>query len=168
MKSMHALRLGLLPAPRLSAVLFVSWLMLARSTSTGQLLLAAALALAVPRLIARWRPARARPGRAGLVLRLAWRVLVDVLKANVEVAYHVLGRDSVLHPAWVWVPLRIRDAHGVVTLAHIITLTPGTISSELSADRHHLLVHALHCLDTAALVALIQARYEAPLMEIFE
>jgi multicomponent K+:H+ antiporter subunit E len=58
-----------------------------------------------------------------------------------------------------------------VALAGIITMTPGTLSSDLSPDRKHLLVHALHCPDEAAeaaLVADIKARYEAPLMEIFE
>jgi multicomponent K+:H+ antiporter subunit E len=58
-----------------------------------------------------------------------------------------------------------------VALAGIITLTPGTLSSDLSPDRKHLLVHVLHCPNDAAqaaLIADIQARYETPLMEIFE
>jgi multicomponent K+:H+ antiporter subunit E len=59
----------------------------------------------------------------------------------------------------------------MVALAGIVTLTPGTLSSEITADRRHLLVHALHCPDgaaEAALVASIRERYEAPLKEIFE
>jgi multicomponent K+:H+ antiporter subunit E len=38
----------------------------------------------------------------------------------------------------------------------------------VSEDRRHLLVHAFNVDDEAALVAEIKARYEAPLMEIFE
>ena len=55
---------------------------------------------------------------------------------------------------------------GIVALAGIVTVTPGTVSSEVTEDRRYLLVHALHCTDPAALVADIQARYEAPLLEI--
>jgi multicomponent K+:H+ antiporter subunit E len=80
-----------------------------------------------------------------------------------DVAKRVLGPESAIRPAFVWVPLDIQDPHGIVALAGIITLTPGTLSSDLSEDRRHLLVHALHCEDEAALVADIKARYEAPL-----
>jgi multicomponent K+:H+ antiporter subunit E len=38
----------------------------------------------------------------------------------------------------------------------------------LSEDRHHLLVHALHVDDPADLIASIKHRYERPLMAIFE
>jgi multicomponent K+:H+ antiporter subunit E len=71
----------------------------------------------------------------------------------------------------VWLPLRIRDPHGIVTLAGIITMTPGTLSADLSEDRRHLLIHAFDVEDDAAqaaLIADIRTRYEAPLMRVFE
>ena len=98
-------------------------------------------------------------------------MLRDIVVSNVEVARRVLGPEAALRPVFVWVPLAIRAPHGIVALAGIITLTPGTLSSEITPDRRHLLVHALHCPDAdaeAALVASIKARYEAPLKEIFE
>jgi multicomponent K+:H+ antiporter subunit E len=58
-----------------------------------------------------------------------------------------------------------------VALAGIVTMTPGTLSADLSDDRRHLLVHAFDVDDDAAqaaLIADIQLRYEAPLMQIFE
>ena len=56
---------------------------------------------------------------------------------------------------------------GIVALAGIITMTPGTLSAELSPDHRHLLIHAFNVDDEAALIATIQSRYDAPLMEIF-
>jgi multicomponent K+:H+ antiporter subunit E len=85
----------------------------------------------------------------------------------VEVARRILGPEAALKPRFVWVPLDIQQPWGIATLAGIITLTPGTVSSDLSADRRYLLVHALNEDDPAALVATIKARYERPLMEIF-
>jgi multicomponent K+:H+ antiporter subunit E len=93
-------------------------------------------------------------------------VLKDIVLSNIDVARRVLGPQAALQPAWVWVPLRLQSPPGIVALAGIVTLTPGTVSSEITEDRRHLLVHALHCTDPAALVADIQARYEAPLLEI--
>jgi multicomponent K+:H+ antiporter subunit E len=71
-------------------------------------------------------------------------------------------------PGFVTVPLSIRDPYGIVSLASIITMTPGTLSVDLSADRERLLVHALHLRDPAALIASIKSRYERPLIAIFE
>lgn len=160
-----------LPAPLLSLLLGLAWLLLNESASAGHLLLAVLAGLAVPLLTARYRVDPPRLRRPGVALRLLLRVLGDIVLSNVEVARRVLGPEAAIRARFVWVPLTIRDPHGIVALAGIVTLTPGTLSSDLSADRRHLLVHALHCPDDAAerrLIADIQARYEAPLREIFE
>jgi multicomponent K+:H+ antiporter subunit E len=66
------------------------------------------------------------------------------------------------------VPLTIRDPYGIASLSSIITMTPGTLSVDLSPDRRHLLVHALHLDDPAGLIESIRSRYERPLIAIFE
>jgi multicomponent K+:H+ antiporter subunit E len=101
------------------------------------------------------------------MLRLGLRVLWDIVLSNLEVARRVLGPEARLRPGFVWVPLAVRNPYAITTLAAIITLTPGTVSAELSADRRYLLVHALHLEDPEALVRAIKARYEAALLEIF-
>lgn len=165
------LRARLLPTPVLSVVLFLTWLMLNESVSVGHMLLALALALALPWWVQRFREHRTPVRRLDTALRLAARVAVDIVVSNIEVARRVLGPEAALHPVFIWIPLDISEPRGMVTLAGIVTLTPGTLSSEITADRRHLLVHALHCPDDAAVAALvagIRARYEAPLKEIFE
>lgn len=163
----------LLPSPLLSLALLVTWLMLNESASVGQLLLGATLALALPWFTERWRPLRPRLrlARLGTLLGLAAVVLLDIVKSNIAVARLILGDERRIQPRFVWYPLAIRDPHGIVALAGIITMTPGTLSADLSDDRRHLLIHAFDVDDDAAeaaLVADIRARYEAPLIEIFE
>jgi len=158
----------LLPAPGISALLFFTWLTINESLSVGNLLLAALLGLAIPIFSQRYRPDQARIKAWGTLLRLTGVVLWDIAKSNIDVAKRVLGNEALMQPRFVWVPLDLRDPHAIVALAGIITLTPGTVSSELSEDRRHLLVHALHCEDPAALVQDIKSRYEQPLREIFE
>jgi multicomponent K+:H+ antiporter subunit E len=161
----------LLPSPLLSLALFVTWLMLNESASVGNLLLAALFAFFVPVVTARWRPEVPRLRRLGLALRLAAAVVVDIVKSNIAVARLILGDERRITPRFVWVPLTLRDPHAVVTLAGIVTMTPGTLSADLSDDRRHLLVHAFDVDDDAAqaaLIADIQKRYEAPLKLIFD
>lgn len=160
-----------LPSPWLSLLLALSWLLLNESASPGNLLLAALLGLLLPWLSARYRPDTPRLRQPGVILRLGAVVLRDIVLSNIDVARRVLGPESAIQSRFVWVPLDLRDPHAIVALAGIITMTPGTLSSDLSDDRRHLLVHALHCPDDAAeaqLIADIKARYEAPLREIFE
>lgn len=160
----------LLPSPLTSLVLFVAWPVLNGSASAGQLLLGGVLALGIPWLLAPLRPSRSRLRAWPALIRLVGVVLWDVVRSNVDVARRVLGRDAAIQPRFVWVPVGLQDPLAIVLLAGIVTTTPGTISAELSDDRRWLLVHALHAPDeaaAAAIVAEIQARYEAPLAEVF-
>lgn len=157
----------LLPQPLLSASLLALWLLLNNSLTPAQLLLGALLAWLLPAITAPFWPQPVRLRRPLLALRLLARVLVDIVVANLEVARRILGPESALTPRFVWVPLDIGQPWGIAALAGIITLTPGTVSAQLTADRRFLLVHALNETDPEALVATIKARYERPLMEIF-
>lgn len=158
----------LLPAPLLSLTLFVVWLLLANTVEPAHLLLAAVVALVVPRFSERLWPERPRLKKPLTIIRLGAIVLWDIVLSNIEVARRILGPEAAIRPSFVWVPLALKDPHAVLALAGIITMTPGTLSADLSPDRSHLLVHAFNVDDEVALVAQIKARYEAPLLEIFD
>ena len=156
-----------LPSPPLSAAVFLLWLLLVAELSVGHLLLGAILALALPLLAGFLQPERARFGRTAMILVLIRRVLWDIVLSNIEVARRIIGPERVLTPTFVWLPLELTNIHAITALASIITLTPGTVSAELSQDQRHLLIHCFNLKDAEALLATIQVRYEAPLKEIF-
>jgi len=156
-----------LPAPLLSVTVFVVWLLLVATVEPAHLLLAAILAVLLPLVAQRLREDTAHARRPGVAARLVLVVLWDIVLSNIEVARRILGRESRMRPAFVWIPLDITNRHGISALAGIITMTPGTVSSELSPDQRHLLVHFLHLEDADAAIAHIKARYEAPLREVF-
>ena len=159
----------LLPAPLLSVALFVLWLLLYRTLDIGQMLLALMLALAIPLLTAGLRPVPVRIRRPGVVLRLLLTLGIDSIRSNLAVMRLLLRPGSRRHPpGFVQVPLDLRDPNALAALALIICLTPGTAWAELSLDRATLLLHALEVDDAHAMAAQIKARYEQPLMEIFE
>ncbi|MDQ3205128.1 MAG: Na+/H+ antiporter subunit E [Pseudomonadota bacterium] len=157
----------LLPSPPLSVAVFVLWLLLVVDVGAGQVVLAAVLAIALPLFASLLRPERARVGHGLVAFRLARRVLWDIVLSNIEVARRIIGPERVLTPTFVWLPLELTNIHGITALASIITLTPGTVSAELSLDRRHLLIHCFNLDDAHELIRSIKARYEAPLLEIF-
>lgn len=157
-----------LPAPLLTATLFIVWLLLNNTLDPAHILLAAVLAVVVPRYTDRLRPDRPLLKKPATIVRLGLIVLWDIVLSNIEVARRILGPESAIRPRFVWIPLDIRDPHGILALAGIITMTPGTLTADVSADRDFLLVHAFNVDDEAALIAQIKSRYEQPLREIFE
>ena len=157
----------LVPAPLLSVVLFCAWLLL-NGVSAGHFALGAVLGIAIPWFTEPFRPDRFRLRSWPALVTLAVTVLWDIVVSNVQVAWLIIGPERRIRPRFIWLPLAIRDPHGIATLAGIITMTPGTLSANLTDDRKHLLVHALNVADEAELVASIKARYEAPLRRIFE
>jgi multicomponent K+:H+ antiporter subunit E len=94
-------------------------------------------------------------------------VTYDIVLANIAVARLILGSPTKLRPLFVEFPLDLTQPMSISLLASIITMTPGTVSADLSEDSKLLLIHALDCDDPARLIGEIKHRYEKPLMEIF-
>ena len=156
-----------LPSLPLSVTVFCFWLLMNDEISAGQVVMALVLALLIPPFAARLDREFARIGRLRSVPRMLAVLLLDIVQANVTVALQVLGPERKITPGFIWVPLDIGNIHGIAALTSIITLTPGTVSSALSDDRRHLLVHVLNLEDADEVIRQIKTRYEAPLMEIF-
>jgi multicomponent K+:H+ antiporter subunit E len=157
------------PAPLTSAVLLALWLVLARSMSVGQVLLGVLLALAVPHLTTNLRLATVHVRRPLVIVRYILTVGYDVVHSNLEVAWGVVTwRWRPRRPAFVVIPLDLRDPVGLAALSMVTTVVPGTVWSELALDRSFLMLHVWHVEDEGAFVARYKARYEKPLREIFE
>lgn len=157
----------LVPSPALSIAILLMWLLMGTRMTVGQLVLGSVLALAIPHVAKRLPREFATFGRMSAALWLGTRILGDIVRANIEVARRILGPESDITPGWIWVPLDLANIHGIAALTSVITLTPGTVSAELSEDRRYLLVHVFNLKDPDAEIALIKDRYEAPLREIF-
>lgn len=157
-----------LPHPILTPSLALLWLLLVNSATPGQIALGLVLGWAIPFFTSRFWPERVQIRKPLTLLRFVGMVLLDIVMANLVVARLILGKPQSLRPAFVAVPLNLQSDLAISLLASTITLTPGTMSALLSADRKTLLVHALDVDDSAALVASIKQRYEQPLKEVFE
>ncbi|KAA0873944.1 Na+/H+ antiporter subunit E [Nitrincola tapanii] len=160
-------RFRFLPMPYHSILLFVTWLLLNNTLAPGHLVLGAFLALGIPLLtsgLSKPQPALHKPFKT---MRYAMMVLGDIVTANIEVAIQVVGPLKNLNPAFVAVPLDIEGELPITLLASTVSLTPGTVSAEVSACHKVLYVHALTHTSEDEIIRKIKERYEAPLMEIF-
>ncbi len=159
----------LFPAPLISLGLFVMWLLLNHSVSAGHMILALLLALGLPVLFKELRPQKVRVRHLSTALRLCFAVMVDTTQSNIAVVRFLLLPSQRRHPpAFVKIPLELRDPNALAVLAMIVCITPGTVWAELSLDRSALMLHVLEVDDAQAVIDHVKTRYERPLMEIFE
>jgi multicomponent K+:H+ antiporter subunit E len=148
-------------------LLFGIWLLLANSLSVGNIILGVLLALFLPMLTSSVHTETPRVKKPLLAAKYLGVLLADILASNFVVAKQVLGSPAKLHPGFIMVPLDMREPLPITLLASTISLTPGTVSTEVSEDLSTLYVHALNVPDEEVLIAEIKQRYEAPLKEIF-
>lgn len=158
----------LLPRPRLSLFLLIIWLLLNNSISTATVFFGALLGWLIPVISYRFWPEEYAPMKYGIFFRYTLTVALDIVVASLNVARLILGPHKRLRPAFVTYPLELQDHFAITLLASTISLTPGTVSSDISKDGKYLLIHALDVEDEAELIRTIKARYETPLREIFQ
>jgi multicomponent K+:H+ antiporter subunit E len=157
----------LFPHPGLSALLVVMWIVMFGGVSFGALFLGLVVGILVPIFTAPWWPGRPRVRFLRALVYLGV-VLWDIVVANFQVAAIILfRRDRDLKPAWLTIPLELATPEAITVFAGTISLTPGTVSADVSACGKYLLVHALHAPDPASEIAKVKARYEARLKAIF-
>jgi multicomponent K+:H+ antiporter subunit E len=158
----------LFPHPLLTILLAVVWILLQNDFSAGMAVFGLILGIIFTKITAIWWPERPGTIHPGRMISYAMIVLWDIIVANIEVAWIVLTKpNSKLKPAWIVVPLDLKQPEAITVLAGTITLTPGTVSADLSDEGHSLLVHALHTEDPDGVRDAIKSRYEARLKEIF-
>lgn len=163
------MRARFLPHPVISLTLLLTWLLLVNSVSLNSILFGAILGVVIPMITRPYWPDVPKLRRPGAVFGYVLVVIYDIVMANIQVALIVLfKRRKDLKPAWVCVPLDLRTPEAITVLAGTITLTPGTVSCDLAADGHAILVHCLHAPDPDGVRDDIKSRYEARLKEIFE
>jgi multicomponent Na+:H+ antiporter subunit E len=149
------------------SLLALAWMALTGDWSLPALVFACGLGWLLLRLV---RPLGGEGFRrvrlARLPAFLAY-VLKEVVVANLRVAAAVVAPAGRLRPAIVAVPLTLdRDAE-IALLANLITLTPGTLSLDVSPDRRTLYVHAMAVTGPDELRREIRDGFERRILEVF-
>lgn len=158
----------ILPTPLLSAFLLVVWALLFNSLEPGVLILGAVIAWFIPFLFRTAWPNFVSIKRPGLAIVYFFILLHDIVVANFKVAVLILRRPRSIKPALFVFPLDMTQELPVTILASTITLTPGTVSCEITRGRKGILIHSFSEENPDAVIEVIRNRYERRLKEIFQ
>ncbi len=100
------------------------------------------------------------------VLRFILFYLKELLVANLILAYDALTPRHHMRPGVVAVPLDIQSDLELVMLTNLISMTPGTLSLDVSSDRKTLFVHVMYLKDKNIFIQSIKNKMERYILEI--
>ena len=81
--------------------------------------------------------------RAPKTVKLAGFFLVELLLSTLRVFWDVVTPGHISRPGIVGIPLSAKTDMEILLVANLISLTPGTLSIDLSEDRRTLYVHVM-------------------------
>ena len=151
----------------ISILMAVIWATVSGSFTLLNLIFGFVLSLLTLYLLRERFVGRDYTSRTRRVLSLVLLVLVELAKSAWRVATLVLSPKMDLKPGVFAYPLTVKSDWEISLLANLITLTPGTLSVDVSEDRQTLYVHALDCSDIEAARRDIADGFEKKIMEAF-
>jgi multicomponent Na+:H+ antiporter subunit E len=106
--------------------------------------------------------------RAYRVVRLILFFLYDLAVSSIRVAYDVLTPKDYSNPKILEMPLDVKSDIEILLVTNLISLTPGTLSLDVTPDRKTLIVHAMFADDPEAVIASLKNGMERMVKEVFE
>lgn len=70
--------------------------------------------------------------------------LIKLIQANLFIAYDILTPKMHTKPAFMEVPVKLITDSGLLLFSNLLSMTPGTLSIDVSKDKKILYVHVLY------------------------
>lgn len=153
--------------PALNILLTLVWAGLLGSFGLANLVSGFVVSYALLYLVTRGLPGHARYfGKVPRLIAFAGYYLWELLKSNAIIAYDVLTPTHHMKPGVLAIPLEAKTDLEITVLANLITMTPGTLSLDVSPDRKTLYVHAMYIKDPEAVRFDIKENLERRVLDL--
>lgn len=104
------------------------------------------------------------PDAIGLLAYFLW----EIVRANLKVAYEVISPKHHMVPGIVAIPIDLESDAAITLFSSMITLTPGTLSLDVSTDRKVLYVHTIYVYDVGQFRKELKEGLERRIKEVLE
>ncbi len=102
------------------------------------------------------------------LIQLFFIFLFELLMANLTVLAKVFSPKLNIKPGIIKVPVEVEGPFWITTLANMITLTPGTLTVEVSPDNKYFYVHCLNIDNEDSIVSDIKGTFEKKIQEVYK
>lgn len=102
------------------------------------------------------------------IISLMFLFIYELVLSTLKVALLVVKPKLDFKPGIIAYPLAVKSDIEITLLANLITLTPGTLSVDVSDDKKTLYVHAIDATDPDGIITDISSGFEQKVIEVFE
>ena len=153
--------------PALNIIFTLVWAGLLGEFSAGTLVSGFVVSYGLLYWITRGSPGHdAYFGRVPQLLAFVGCYMWEMVKSNAIIAYDVLTPTHHMKPGVIGIPLDARTDLEITVLANLITMTPGSVSLDVSPDRRTLYVHAMYINDPEQLRREIKESLESRVLKL--
>ena len=150
----------------LNLLLAIAWTALTGVLSPANLLVGFGLGFVVMLFTHRVVSAKNYVIKLRQAIGLAGYFVWELILANLRLAYDVLTPPYLMRPGIVAIPLACETDTEITILANLISLTPGTLSLDISGDRRYLYLHAMYIDDPELVRQRIKTGFERRVLEV--
>jgi multicomponent Na+:H+ antiporter subunit E len=101
-------------------------------------------------------------------IKLTVLFVYELFASSIEVLWDIVTPRHRARPAIIDMPLDVRTDAGILLVTNLISLTPGTLSLDVSEDRRTLRIHAMFADDPAAVIRKLKSGMERWVIDAVE
>ncbi|WP_221565726.1 Na+/H+ antiporter subunit E [Alkalihalobacillus sp. TS-13] len=100
------------------------------------------------------------------IVKLVFLFAKELLISNIEVLKMVYKPKMDMQPGIIALPIDLKTNWEITMLANLITLTPGTLTVDVSADNKFLYIHAMDLPDVDETINQIKGTFEKAIKDV--
>ncbi len=94
--------------------------------------------------------------------------LKELILSSLYIAYDIITPKNLMKPGIVEVPVDLKNDTAIIAFANLISMTPGSLTMDMSADKKKIYVHAMYLHDKEEFIRKMKGELERKIAEIFE
>ncbi|MBH0158543.1 MULTISPECIES: Na+/H+ antiporter subunit E [Fictibacillus] len=150
----------------LNLLIGVIWMFLSESYSFASFIVGFVIGSALLFLLNRFIPDSYYFKHVRAILYLIFLFIKELLLANIEVLKWIYKPKLDFQPGILALPIDVKKNWEITLLANLITLTPGTLSVDVSRDQRYIYIHALDLPDVNETIVSIKESFEKAIREV--
>lgn len=91
----------------------------------------------------------------------------SLIAANLRIAWDLVTPGLKIHPGFIAIPLKTRNDAEILLISNLVTMTPGTLSLDVSPDRRFLYVHVVYSQNSEEVRRNIEEKLQGRVLEVF-
>lgn len=150
----------------LNIIIAILWMFLQETYDFIHFLIGYIIGIGLLFLLNRFIPDEFYFKRVWAMIKLLLLFNKELILANVDVVKMVYSPKMEMQPGIIAFPTELKTNWEITLLANLISLTPGTLSVEISHDNAFIYIHAMDLPDTDETIGQIKNTFEKTIMEV--